>query len=156
MKFFKSNLKVIISFVLGVILASGITVYASSYFAKDITYTENKTVEQALNELYSNIGINRKLSELKPGSNTISNNTKETLYVALIGVTSASGAADIVNSRTQIKNVVGADIQEIFYSFESESNVGIRLYKLTNCEETISIESNVHTSGNGKIIFFGN
>ena len=64
MKFIKNNLKVIIGFIIGVILASGITVYAYSYAAKDISYTKPGTeteinVEQALNDLYgkSNIGI---------------------------------------------------------------------------------------------------
>ena len=52
MKFFKNNLKVIIGFVIGVILASSITVYAYSYFASDVKYTDDKSVEDALNELY--------------------------------------------------------------------------------------------------------
>ena len=62
MKFLKNNLKVIIGFIVGMILASGITVYAYSYFAKDIEYTkiENETetiisVEDALNDLYNSI-----------------------------------------------------------------------------------------------------
>ena len=58
MRYLKNNLKLIISFILGIILASGITVYATSYLAKDITYTrENtnvKSVEDALNDLYRN------------------------------------------------------------------------------------------------------
>ena len=54
MKFLKNNLKLIIGFIVGVILASSITVYATICFAKDITYKNGKSVEDALNELYSN------------------------------------------------------------------------------------------------------
>lgn len=58
MRVLKDNLKLIIGFILGVILASSITVYAYSYFAKDIGYTKPGTeseisVETALNELYN-------------------------------------------------------------------------------------------------------
>ena len=53
MKIFKNNFKLIIGFFIGVILASSIAVYATSYFAKDITYKDGKNVEQALNELYN-------------------------------------------------------------------------------------------------------
>lgn len=58
MKFLRNNLKVIIGFIVGVILASGITVYAYSYYARDIGYIKpgigkEISVEKALNELYS-------------------------------------------------------------------------------------------------------
>ena len=52
MKFIKNNLKSVIVFIVGVILASSITAYAYSYFASDIKYTNDKTVEDALNDLY--------------------------------------------------------------------------------------------------------
>ena len=50
--------EVIIAFIIGIILASSIAVYAYSYFASDISYTRPGTetainVEQALNDLYS-------------------------------------------------------------------------------------------------------
>ena len=56
MKFLKNNLKVIIAFIVGVILAGGIVYAATS--AKDVTYTtskngEIKNVEEALNDLYN-------------------------------------------------------------------------------------------------------
>ena len=59
MKFIKNNFKIIIGFIVGVILASSITVYAYSYYAKDISYTKPGTtteisVETALNDLYNN------------------------------------------------------------------------------------------------------
>lgn len=49
--------EVIIAFIIGVLIASGITVYAYSYYAKDIGYTKPGetqaiSVEAALNDLY--------------------------------------------------------------------------------------------------------
>ena len=56
MKFLKNNLKAIIAFILGVILASSITVYAYSYIASDVKYTKKDgteiSVADALNDLY--------------------------------------------------------------------------------------------------------
>lgn len=52
MKFLKEKKCIIISFIIGVIIASSITVYATSYFAKDVTYKDGKSVEYALNDLY--------------------------------------------------------------------------------------------------------
>ena len=55
MKFLKEKRGIIISFIIGVIIASSITVYAYSYFASDITYTKgskNIKVSDALDELY--------------------------------------------------------------------------------------------------------
>lgn len=45
MKLLRNKKSVIISFVLGIVIASSITVYATSFLAKDITYKENQTVE---------------------------------------------------------------------------------------------------------------
>ena len=55
-KIFKKE--VIIAFIIGIILASSIAVYAYSYAAKDVSYTKPGTttainVETALNELYN-------------------------------------------------------------------------------------------------------
>lgn len=52
----KKNIKLIISFIIGAIILSGISVYANYiYFAKDVSYTRNGveiSVADALNELY--------------------------------------------------------------------------------------------------------
>ena len=58
MRFLKEKKGIMISFIIGVIIASSITVYATNYFAKDISYTKPGTqtaisVETALNELFS-------------------------------------------------------------------------------------------------------
>ena len=49
----KKNFKIIISIIITAIICTSGTVYAVSYMAKDIKY-KDKTVEDALNELYSN------------------------------------------------------------------------------------------------------
>ena len=61
MKFLRNNLKVIIAFILGLILAGGI-VYAATVAANEIEYTTAKNssiknVGQALNDLYANRNI---------------------------------------------------------------------------------------------------
>ena len=58
MEFIKNNLKVMIAFIVGIILAGGI-VYAATY-ANQVTYGTDKnvkisTVEEALNDLYANM-----------------------------------------------------------------------------------------------------
>ena len=162
MKVFK---KPIFTFILGFILAVTIGVVAANVNSNSISFEPNDenwnvtTVQGALNDLYdigTNGGINRKLSELKAGTNTITNNTNKTLYVALLGYTSVSTASDIIATRTQIDSITGANSQEIFYSFDSNTNFGIRVYKLTNCGQTVTVTSRVSNSGDGKIIFFGN
>lgn len=69
--------EVIIAFIIGILLASSIAVYAYSYAAKDVSYTKPETttatsVEAALNELYSKYG-NYKNMEIRKIDNIISN-----------------------------------------------------------------------------------
>lgn len=53
MKFLKKNFKLIVGIIIGAILISGISVYATTtYLASQVTYKDGKTVEQALNNLY--------------------------------------------------------------------------------------------------------
>ena len=44
MKYLRNNLKSIMGFVIGVILASNITVYAYNYIASNVKYTDDKSV----------------------------------------------------------------------------------------------------------------
>ena len=60
MNFLKNNLKVIIAFVVGVILASSITVYAYSYLASDVKYTDDKSVQDALDDIYGKMSNDTK------------------------------------------------------------------------------------------------
>ena len=45
--------EVIIAFLIGIIIASGITAYAAGIFANQVSYKNGKTVEDALNDLYA-------------------------------------------------------------------------------------------------------
>ena len=63
MKFLKNNSKLIVGFIVGVIVASSITVFAYSYFANQVSYTTDNNsnvtnVSEALNDLYSKINTN--------------------------------------------------------------------------------------------------
>lgn len=88
MKFFKRNVRTIIGFLVGVILASSITVYAYSYLASEVSYSKPGTnatisVSDALNDLYDKINIKQEnnkqqLSYVGVYSGTNSENTKTT------------------------------------------------------------------------------
>ncbi len=55
MKLVKKNIKLIIIITLCIFLTSGISVFATyKYLANEVEYTEGKSVEEALNELYAN------------------------------------------------------------------------------------------------------
>ena len=63
MKNFKEKKGIIILLIIGVIVASSITVFAYSYFANQVSYTTDKNsnvtnVSEALNDLYSKINTN--------------------------------------------------------------------------------------------------
>ena len=56
MKILKNKFKTIALIILGILIGSNITVYATGYFAKDMIYKKGDTeinVEDALNELYT-------------------------------------------------------------------------------------------------------
>lgn len=80
MNFFRKNIRVIIGFVVGVILASGVTVYAYSYIAKDVMYTKKDgseiSVDQALNELYERENIKYTLKRVSLGETSGTNTTR--------------------------------------------------------------------------------
>ena len=53
MRFLKEKKGIIISFIIGVILASSITVYATGYLVSQISYKDDKNVAEALDDLYN-------------------------------------------------------------------------------------------------------
>ena len=70
MKFVKKNIKLIIGIIVGTLLVSGISVYATyTYFANEIKYTDDKSVADALNDLYSikteNLSLKSQIEELQ-------------------------------------------------------------------------------------------
>lgn len=90
MSFFRKNIKIIVAFIIGVILASGISVYAYSCYSSDISYKkvnseEEISVEEALNELYE-----RKLDSL-------------TLHKINLGNFASTSAAS-VDIKSQVSN----------------------------------------------------
>lgn len=71
MKILKENFKSIIAFVIGAILTGGITAYAAMYRASDIQYTNNKTVANALDDLYTK--ANTEIANLQSSNNYLTN-----------------------------------------------------------------------------------
>lgn len=51
-RFIKNNFKVILAIIITAIICISGAVFATGYFARDITYKNGKNVEEALNELY--------------------------------------------------------------------------------------------------------
>ena len=105
MEFLKKNIRTIIGFVTGVILASSITVYAYSYLASDISYTKDGTkvsVEEALNDLYANQNKSRILETGTYTIDQISKGTEKQINVLLENdYTDRSNIYFIITSITQ-------------------------------------------------------
>ena len=92
MNFFTKNKKIIFGFLLGVLLTSGVGVFANYlYYAKDISYTKEGneiSIADALNELYdkSNYYINADHSEKYVKSGTL-NAVSGSNFITDIGFT---------------------------------------------------------------------
>ena len=70
MNIIKRNFKVIISFILGGIVFGGLVIYATVYCnASQVQYTSNKSVENALDDLY-NKSVNKGLLNWNPTTET--------------------------------------------------------------------------------------
>lgn len=66
MKYVKKNIKLIIGIIIGMIIVSSISVYATyTYLANEVKYTDDKSVSQALDELYANKIDTSELNSLK-------------------------------------------------------------------------------------------
>lgn len=116
MNFLKKNLKVIIAFIVGIILASGITIYAYSLSAGEVSYMleENTiSVDEALNNLYAQINKVPSLSSVK-GATSANNATSTTVtglernnyYVCMVttrkqGTLSISGVQVLFSTKQQ-------------------------------------------------------
>ena len=95
--------EVVIAFIIGIIIASGVTVCASGIFANQVTYKNGKTVEAALNELYSrNKGIKFDEAYLQSGNfvgnvTVTSNNLNSTVGLSITGNTAGRNATKTDN-----------------------------------------------------------
>ena len=150
-------------FILGGIIFGSITgVVAYTINAKDVTYTPKdnnwnvKNVEEAINDLYlkdKNILTNKLTDVALGGTIKLENNTHKIIYAVIFSYTEGFNPATIINNRTKIESIDGANSEELFYSYNDTTNYGIRLYKLTNCENTINIVTNT-TSELGEVLLF--
>lgn len=161
MKILKNRLFI---FILGGIIFSSITAFAVTTISADkITYTGKNNVERSvdkvLDDLYTTANdlINRSsdltgaLSDIKLGTVTISENTHSTIYAVLFSYSSLGES--YVSKRTSIKSVTGASYERLFYKYLSSSSYGISIYKLTNCESTVTVTGDVASdNGAGNII----
>ena len=88
MKFINRNIKKIIILIIIIVMTSGISVFATyKYFANEVKYTNDKSVAQALDELYANKNNTEELNALK----------------SLLSKTNAT-EADIVNGKVAYSN----------------------------------------------------
>ena len=141
----------IISFILGIIIASAISVYALE--ANEIEHNNN-TLDTVLDDLYDKALLSGKLSEVNnTGTLTLTNNTKQTMYLALFSYAGSSNVSTTLDGRTSIDSITGATYTEVLYAINTSSRYGIKIYKLTNCEETVTINS-TNSSGYANMILF--
>ena len=102
MKLNKRIIIIIIGIFLGIILVSGVSVYATyEYFANNIKYTQDKTIAQALNELYD--GVSSVTNNIE---NTEKNWTLVITYKIYLGWNGNSGYGS-QNGRITVQNVNG-------------------------------------------------
>ena len=116
MKFLKKNLKLVIGIIIGLVLATGITAYATyKYFASDIEYTDNKNVAQALNELYGMSQLEDRIATLETGTSKV-----DILYDGTTDsqgiITQTSGTAA---ERTFYKNVSDYDFVYVYGGYKN-------------------------------------
>ena len=87
MNFVKKNIKLIVGIIIGAVLISGISVYATTtYLASQVNYTTNKnaeikSVEQALNDLYTKISNDTDNIVISSGDNYTTTQTYSKAYI---------------------------------------------------------------------------
>ena len=154
MKFFKNNLKLIIGFIIGVIIASGITVYAYSYFASDVGYTKPETttatsVETALNELYElsgkckiyefNLNIDQDITT-NDAYYYFTKSDKENLLViyAKFTINTTYDGQNIIT----INNLPNKNYTQIYKNISGTENPSIRSDSISNGTFSTTIDAN--------------
>lgn len=134
-KFFKNNLKTILTVgATAVICISGTAFAAFQYNAKQVEYKDGKSVETALNELYSKKNIHRQNSNQIPEG--ITNIKLVVLSIATGGIGSINISGDIIISTEK------TDLKYDFVSRQYE--MGLYEYNIntTGHAGTINIDFN--------------
>ncbi len=140
----------IISFLLGFLLVSIVSVYAIN--TSDIIYKDT-TVDEEIEDLYSKATIKGKITDItNTGTLTVTDNTKNSMYVVLFSYSGGGSTSSVLNTRTSILSVTGADYEEILYSINTTSRYGIRIYHLTNCRETVTVKNGTANGGPGNML----
>lgn len=150
----KKNQKVIalvIGIIIGMMLVSGISVYATyKYYANEVKYTDEKTVAQALDELYAN---KKDISELNTLKDLL-NQTNATQDDILNGKKAYSNGNLITGIGNLEKNWTLVITYKIYLGWNGNTGYGSKDGKITikniNGEKTITNENGTITSPNEK------
>lgn len=142
MRIVKKNIRWIILVIVLMIIVSGISVYATStYLASQVTYKEGKTVEQALNDLYSK---SKNITYEIWGSGTFTNSTGGIAKTKIFSVN--QGVKKIV-IYVSVSSVYGAENPSVSGDIISKQSVtqkssGIRAGKFASNFYEIVAETN--------------
>lgn len=173
MEILKKNIKLIVLIIVLIIIVSGVSAYATStYLAGQVKYTDTKTVEQALNELYA---------QHKNGTNTdgyyqfVKGNNGFTTTLGTISFNSLGvipTSYDTVNEMYTLKASLEKEIDntiELNNKFEISSEIsfdnrttshmgGIKVFLYrkveNNYNEVAMIDINDAWSGSNQIAYF--
>ena len=180
MKFIKKNIKLIIGIMIGMLLVSGISVYATyTYFATDVSYTkdgEEISVADALNYLYSKgIGNLELIGVVNGGRNgggtassvTLSLNVSSGKYVVIIADARRNNGSqgNTYNTTSQLGTLSGCSnynllvytVNGAYYeSSTSRANLWTNVYECTLEDEgtiTYAIASNNDDHNSTMLVF---
>lgn len=144
MRFLKNNLKLIIGFIVGVILASGITVYAVMS-ANEVMYKDDKSVAYALNDLYEKYNSSYNMELLWTNSNPTSSYTGGTINLDLTDykyvVIDANSRVDNRMYGTMIKNFILVGETKWIFSKDIDNVNYARMRKCSTSNSGVTFEN---------------
>lgn len=128
MRFIRKNIKLIIGIIIGITITSCISAYATyTYFADEVKYTDNKSVKQALDELYAMKNSNAELDNLKK----LLNQTNATSQDILNGKIAYSGGNLITGTLNTEKNWTLVISYKIYLGWNGNTGYGYNEGKIT-------------------------
>ena len=131
MNFIKKNLKILIAFIIGIVLASVVAVFATIN-ANSVDYTNNKNVSDALNELYN------KSSDYVLPTGSVNISTNGTYNVS----GKASAVVDVVAptiSLAMIHDSNSAVSSAASFDFFADVRYKYKYFKITNIEQDSNV-----------------